>query len=63
LCRIAGRAVSERTIATATTTIVAMPIDVKILLPANSIPAIAMSTVRPEMNTAWPDVDAAVSSA
>ena len=38
-------------------------IDVKIALPVNSIPAIAISTVRPEISTACPDVAPAVSSA
>ena len=39
-----------------------MPIVVKIALPANSIPAIAISTVAPEISTAWPDVDDVSSS-
>ncbi len=59
----AGSTVSEPTIAQRTTSIVPNAIDVKILLPAISIPAIATSTVRPEISTAWPDVDAARSSA
>ena len=37
---------------------VATPIVVKILFPANSIPAIAVRTVTPEISTAWPDVAA-----
>ena len=38
-------------------------IPVKIRLSAMNIPAIAISTVAPEMSTAWPEVDAARSSA
>jgi hypothetical protein len=36
---------------------------VKTALPVNSIPAIAISTVSPEMKTAWPDVPAAFDNA
>ena len=35
----------------------------KIRLPAMNIPAIAISTVAPEISTAWPEVEAARSSA
>ena len=49
--------------ATATTSIVPMPKATKIGLPANSSPAIAVSTVRPEMSTARPEVAAAISTA
>ena len=49
--------------ATATTSIVPMPKPMKIGLPANSSPAIAVSTVMPEINTARPDVAAAISTA
>ena len=40
-----------------------IPIDVKIFVPAKSIPAIATSTVKPEMRTACPEVAAARKSA
>ena len=40
-----------------------MPKPTKIGLPANSSPAIAVSTVMPEMSTARPDVAAAISTA
>ena len=60
---IAGRKVIEPSTATATTSIVPMPKAEKIGLPANSSPAIAVITVRPEMSTARPDVAAAISSA
>ena len=59
----AGSTVSEPTIAANTTSIAPIPIDVKIFEPASSIPAIAISTVPPEMSTAWPDVAAARGSA
>jgi hypothetical protein len=48
--------------ATKTTIIVPRPIEVKTVLPANSIPAMAINTVPPEISTAWPDVPAACSS-
>lgn len=38
-------------------------IEVKILLPAKNIPAIAISTVRPEISTERPEAAAAASSA
>jgi hypothetical protein len=60
---IAGRIESEPISATATMSIAPTAIDVKIALPVKSIPAIAISTVSPEMNTAWPDVPAVLSSA
>ena len=60
---IAGRKVSDPSIATATTSIVPMPKPTKIGLPANSSPAIAVSTVRPEISTARPEVAAATSTA
>ena len=40
-----------------------MPKPMKIGLPANSRPAIAVSTVMPEISTARPDVAAAISTA
>ena len=52
----AGRTVSEPTTAQSTTSIVPNAIEVKILLLAMNIPAIAISTVTPEISTAWPDV-------
>ena len=42
---------------------VPMPKPMKIGLPANSSPAIAVITVTPEMSTARPDVAAAISTA
>ncbi len=60
---IAGRTVSEPTIATATTRIVPTAKDSKTALPARNIPAIATMTVMPEMSTARPDVAAAALSA
>lgn len=54
---------TEPTIEENTTIIVPTPIDVKIFDPASSMPAIAISTVPPEMSTAWPDVAAARGSA
>jgi len=59
----AGSTVSDPAIAQKTTSIVPMPIVVKIALPAISIPAIAISTVAPETSTACPDVRAVRSSA
>ena len=60
---IAGRKVSDPSIATATTSIVPIPKPTKIGLPANSSPAIAVITVIPEISTARPDVPAAISTA
>ena len=48
----AGRTVSEPTTAQSTTSIVPNAIDVKILLLAMNIPAMAISTVMPEISTA-----------
>jgi hypothetical protein len=48
----AGRTVSEPIIAASTTIIVPSPIVVKSELPDTNIPAIAMSTVAPEISTA-----------
>ena len=59
----AGRTVSEPSIATPTTIIVAMPNDRYVLSPENSIPAIAIITVTPEISTERPDVAAAASRA
>ena len=54
---------SEPTIARKTTIIAPIPIEVKIFEPAKSIPAIAISTVPPEIRTACPEVAAARASA
>ncbi len=59
----AGSTVTEPITAHRTTSIVPIAIDVKIRLSAMNIPAIAISTVAPEMRTAWPDVAAARNSA
>ena len=59
----AGRTVSEPIIATATTIIVPIDIEMNVLSPENSIPAIAISTVMPEIRTERPEVAAAASSA
>ena len=59
----AGRIESDPISATATISIAPTAIDVKTALPVKSMPAIAISTVRPEMKTAWPEVPAAFSSA
>jgi hypothetical protein len=59
----AGSTVSEPTIVVKTTSIAPIPIELNTLLPANSIPAIAISTVPPEISTARPDVAAARPSA
>ena len=59
----AGSTVSEPTIATATTIIVPIANDMNVLSPEKNIPAIAISTVMPEISTARPDVAAAASSA
>jgi hypothetical protein len=60
---IAGRKVSEPSMATATTSIVPMPKPTNSGLPANSSPAIAVITVMPETSTARPEVAAARSTA
>ena len=54
---------SEPSIATATTIIVAIEKDMNVLSPENSMPAIAIRTVTPEISTARPEVAAAASSA
>ena len=59
---IAGRTVSDPSTEAATTSIVPIAMPVKMRLPAMNSPAIAMSTVQPEMRTACPDVAAARSS-
>ena len=59
----AGRTVSEPIIATATTIIVPIDIEMNVLSPENSIPAIAIITVAPETSTERPEVAAAASSA
>ena len=59
----AGSAVSEPSIATATTSMVPTPNEVNTGLPARNSPAMAVMTVKPEMSTARPDVAAAISSA
>ena len=61
--RTAGSTVSEPTIATATTIIVAIENDSNVLSPENNIPAIAIITVAPEINTERPEVAAAAWSA
>ena len=57
----AGSTVSEPIIATATTIIVPIANDMNVLSPESSMPAIAMMTVKPEINTARPEVAAAAS--
>ena len=59
----AGRTVSDPIIATATTIIVAIENDSNVLSPENSIPAIAIITVAPEIRTERPEVAAAAWSA
>ena len=59
----AGSTVSEPSIATPTTIIVAIPNERYVLSPENSIPAIAIITVTPEISTERPEVAAAASSA
>ena len=54
---------SEPSIATATTSIVATPNEAKPLSPVTNMPAIATITVRPEISTDRPEVAAAASSA
>ncbi len=54
---------SEPSIATPTTSIVATPNERNVLSPVSSMPAIATITVKPEMSTDRPDVAAAASSA
>ncbi len=59
----AGNTVSDPSIATPTTSIVATPNETNVLSPVKSIPAIATITVKPEMSTDRPEVAAAASSA
>ena len=54
---------SEPSIATATTIIVATPNEANTLSPVTNMPAIATITVRPEISTDRPEVAAAASSA
>ncbi len=61
--RIAGSTVSEPSMATATTSMVPMAKDMKVLSPDRNMPAIAIITVTPEIRTARPEVAAAASSA
>lgn len=58
----AGSATSAPSTAVATTSMDAMPRDVKVESPASSIPAIATATVRPETITARPEVAEAIST-
>ena len=60
---IAGSTVSEANTATATTRIVPIANEMKVLSPLMNMPAIATITVTPEISTARPDVAAAASSA
>ncbi len=60
---IAGSTVSEANMAIATTRIVPSANEKKVLSPLRNIPAMAAITVRPEISTACPDVEAAVPSA
>ena len=59
----AGRTVSEPSIATATTRIVATPREAKVASPVRNMPAIATITVSPETSTDRPEVAAAMASA
>jgi hypothetical protein len=63
LDRSAASTVTDPTTAATTTNIVPIASEVKIAFPARNIPAMATSTVAPEMSTAIPDVPAARSSA
>ncbi len=60
---MAGRAVSEPSIATATTMIVPTANDAELLSPVRNCPAMATMTVRPEMRIARPEVAEAISTA
>ena len=60
---IAGRTVSEPSIATPTTRIVPVAIELKPLSPVRYMPAIAAMTVKPETRTVRPEVAAAASRA
>ena len=59
----AGTTVTEPIIATATTMIAPMPSEVNVRSPANSMPAMATMTVKPETSTARPEVAAAICTA
>ena len=59
----AGSTVREPTIAASTTIIVPSPIVANSELPETNIPAIAISTVAPEIRTACPEVREAASRA
>ena len=59
----AGNTVSEPSIASATTMIVATANDANVESVVRNIPAIATITVTPEISTERPDVAAAASSA
>ena len=59
----AGSTVSEPSIATATTVIVATPKEAKVASAVKNMPAIATSTVEPDTSTERPEVAAAASSA
>ena len=63
LPRRAGSTVSEPIIATATTIIVPIEKDMNVLSPERNMPAMAISTVMPEIRTARPEVAAAASRA
>jgi hypothetical protein len=60
---MAGRTVSEPTIATPTTRIVPVASEANPLSPVKYMPAMAAMTVKPEISTARPDVAAAAASA
>ena len=60
---IAGSAVSEPSIATATTMIVPTANDAELLSPVRNWPAMATITVNPEIRIARPDVAEAISTA
>ena len=60
---IAGRNVSEPITATATTIMVPTPNETNTAEPDSSIPAIEMSTTKPDTTIACPDVAAAAASA
>ena len=59
----AGSTVSEPSIATATTVIVATPNEAKVASTVRNMPAIATRTVEPETSTDRPEVAAAASNA
>ena len=63
LDRTAGSTVSDPSMATATTVIVANPNEAKVASRVRNIPDMATMTVSPDTSTARPDVAAAASSA